>query len=172
MNIAATKTYFAQNDPPRPKAWCLTAMIAAGRIDSSVGFGLQKRRVVECPDDRLDVVGRNPGGSKGQACPYKRISCRRRHVGPDGRAADHIRRSGAPSSAGPASVSRGLGRGPWHLLHGVSRNRTLRDLGNSEAKAHSPALSAGGLHTEEPALWANVSCKRMGDFAGKRSVQW
>jgi enamine deaminase RidA (YjgF/YER057c/UK114 family) len=23
MNIAATKTYFAQNDPPRPKAWCL-----------------------------------------------------------------------------------------------------------------------------------------------------
>src|ERR1700720_3976804 len=65
MNIAATKTYFAQNDPPRPKTWCLTAMIAAGRIDnsiSSVGFGLQKRRVVECPDDRLDIVGRNRAG--------------------------------------------------------------------------------------------------------------
>ena len=47
MNIAATKTYFAQNDPPRPKAWCLTAMIAAGRIDnsiSSVGFGLHRGR--------------------------------------------------------------------------------------------------------------------------------
>jgi hypothetical protein len=41
------------------------AMIAAGRIDnsiSSVGFGLQKRRVVERPDDRLDIVGRNRAG--------------------------------------------------------------------------------------------------------------
>jgi hypothetical protein len=40
-------------------------MIAAGRIDnsiSSVGFGLQKRRVVERPNDRLDVVGRNRAG--------------------------------------------------------------------------------------------------------------
>ena len=40
-------------------------MIAAGRIDnsiSSVGFGLQKRRVVERPDDRLDAVGRNRAG--------------------------------------------------------------------------------------------------------------
>src|ERR1700680_2577993 len=37
-------------------------MISAGRIDNRIGsarFGLQKRRVVERPDDRLDVVGRN-----------------------------------------------------------------------------------------------------------------
>ena len=40
-------------------------MIAAGRIDNSIGsagFGLQKRRVVERPDDRLDIVGRNRAG--------------------------------------------------------------------------------------------------------------
>jgi hypothetical protein len=33
-------------------------------------------------------------------------------------------------------------------------------------------LTAFNSILEEPALWANVSCKRMGDFAGKRSVQW
>ena len=37
-------------------------MIAAGRIDDSIGsagLGLQKRSVVERPDDRFNGVGRN-----------------------------------------------------------------------------------------------------------------